>query len=89
MVAEVGVVVVVVVMEVVAVTEVAVVVSSGLVFQAQRMDRGKLTLEEPKEKRHCCPPNKFGDTDNSRAAAWHPAPGKACLLSILRRLLEV
>lgn len=79
-------VVVVVVMEVVAVE--VVVVSFRPAFQAQKMEREKLTLEEPKQRWHCCPPNKFGDMDNPRAVAWHPAPGKDFLLSILRRLLK-
>lgn len=62
------VVMVVVVTEVVSVVE-EVVVSFGPAFQAQRMDREKLTLEEPKKKWHCCPPNKFGDIHNSQAVA--------------------
>lgn len=82
-----GVVVVVVVMEVVAVVEV-VVVSFRPGFQAQKMDREKLTMEESKQRWHCCPPNKFGDMDNPRAVAWHSALGKDFLLSILRRLLK-
>lgn len=70
---------------VVVVTEVVVevAVSFALAFQAQRMDRDKLTLEEPKEKWHCCLPSRSGDMRNSWAAAWHPAPGKGVLLSVL------
>lgn len=79
--------VVVVVMEVVLVVEV-VVVSFGLAFQAQRMNRKKLTLEEPKEKWHCCPPKKFGGMRNPQAAACHPAQRKSFLLTVLRRLLK-
>lgn len=72
--------VVVVVMEVVVVAEV-VVVSFGRAFQAQRMDRSKLTLEESKEKWHCCPPSRFVDSGNSQAAAWHPTPEKSFCFS--------
>lgn len=77
----------VVVMEVVAVVEV-VVVSFRPAFQVQKMDREKPTLEEPKQRWHCCLPNKFGDMDNPRSVAWHPAPGKDFLLSVLRRFLK-
>lgn len=50
------------------------VASFARAFLAQRTDRGRLTLEKPRESWHCCPPRKSGGTGNSRAAAWQPVP---------------
>lgn len=72
MVVEAVAVVAVAVVLVVVVVVVAAVASLAQAFLAQRMDRGRPTVERPRESWHCCPPRRLGGTGNSGTAAWQP-----------------